>query len=95
MPLPALPYQQWPGHIIEATRTLANIYDHAAAALSSLDKHRIEINRTAIINNGTRLLQAMQDSEEGISEDWIRSCLEAFGELLSKLDQAEEEADGR
>jgi hypothetical protein len=95
MPLPALPYQQWPGHIIKATRTLANIYDHAAAALFLLDKHRIEINRTAIINNGTHLLQAMQDSEEGISEDWIRSCLEAFGELLSKLDQAEEEADGR
>jgi hypothetical protein len=95
MPLPPLPYQQWSGHIIEATRTLAQIYDHAAAALSSLDKHRLEINRTAIINNGTQLLQAMQNSGENIPEDWIRSCSEAFGELLSRLDRAEEEADGR
>ena len=95
IPLPALPYQQWPGHIIEATRTLANIYNHAAAALSSLDNHWIEINRTAIISNETHLLQAMQDSGEGIPEDWIRSYLEAFGELLSKLDQAEKDANGR
>lgn len=82
-----------------ACRIVNDLYGNARRLLASenFDVHRVRFQHQLLIQTALPLLTAMEESagDEGISDDWLQTVAQLFGELFGQLMEAEEKALGR
>jgi len=97
-PLPSGSSHHWSSNIIHTVQILQDVHSSATSVLSRGDQdiHRLQWHQTNILTHALPLLQNIHEcaEEEGLPPSWVHECVEAFGNTVVELANAELSAKG-